>query len=170
MRSSARRPVCGRRRQAGIWVVDPIDGTQPFVSGMTSWCVSIAFRGRRASSVRARLQSRRRTSFSPAARDRATLNGAPIALASRRSAHRRRSSASAIRPASARRASWASCTRLLTRRRHVLPQRLGRARPLLRRLRPAARLCRAAHQFLGLPGRDGRDRRGRRAVQRLPGR
>ena len=22
----------------GIWVVDPIDGTQPFVSGMSSWC------------------------------------------------------------------------------------------------------------------------------------
>lgn len=28
---------------AGIWVVDPIDGTQPFLMGMTSWCVSIAF-------------------------------------------------------------------------------------------------------------------------------
>ena len=28
---------------AGIWVVDPIDGTQPFVSGMSGWCVSIAF-------------------------------------------------------------------------------------------------------------------------------
>jgi myo-inositol-1(or 4)-monophosphatase len=27
----------------GIWVVDPIDGTQPFVSGMPGWCVSIAF-------------------------------------------------------------------------------------------------------------------------------
>lgn len=27
----------------GIWVVDPIDGTQPFISGLTSWCVSIAF-------------------------------------------------------------------------------------------------------------------------------
>jgi myo-inositol-1(or 4)-monophosphatase len=27
----------------GIWVVDPIDGTQPFVSGMSNWCVSIAF-------------------------------------------------------------------------------------------------------------------------------
>ena len=30
-------------RGGGIWVVDPIDGTQPFISGMTSWCVSIAF-------------------------------------------------------------------------------------------------------------------------------
>ncbi|MFT3974113.1 MAG: inositol monophosphatase [Amaricoccus sp.] len=27
----------------GIWVVDPIDGTQPFVSGLPSWCVSIGF-------------------------------------------------------------------------------------------------------------------------------
>lgn len=27
----------------GIWVVDPIDGTQPFISGMSSWCISIAF-------------------------------------------------------------------------------------------------------------------------------
>lgn len=27
----------------GIWVVDPIDGTQPYVSGLTGWCVSIAF-------------------------------------------------------------------------------------------------------------------------------
>ncbi len=32
--------LTGRR---GIWIVDPIDGTQPFVSGMTSWCVSIAY-------------------------------------------------------------------------------------------------------------------------------
>lgn len=27
----------------GIWVVDPIDGTQPYVSGLSSWCVSIGF-------------------------------------------------------------------------------------------------------------------------------
>ncbi len=27
----------------GIWVVDPIDGTQPFVHGLSSWCVSIAY-------------------------------------------------------------------------------------------------------------------------------
>lgn len=27
----------------GIWVVDPIDGTQPFINGMSAWCVSIAF-------------------------------------------------------------------------------------------------------------------------------
>ena len=27
----------------GLWVVDPIDGTQPFVCGLPSWCVSIAY-------------------------------------------------------------------------------------------------------------------------------
>ena len=27
----------------GIWVVDPIDGTQPFVSGLPDWCISMAF-------------------------------------------------------------------------------------------------------------------------------
>jgi len=27
----------------GIWVVDPIDGTQPFLSGMPTWCVSVAY-------------------------------------------------------------------------------------------------------------------------------
>jgi myo-inositol-1(or 4)-monophosphatase len=32
--------VAGSR---GIWVVDPIDGTQPFLSGMRSWCISIAY-------------------------------------------------------------------------------------------------------------------------------
>lgn len=26
-----------------IWVVDPIDGTQPFASGLSDWCISIAF-------------------------------------------------------------------------------------------------------------------------------
>lgn len=31
------------REGQGIWVVDPIDGTQPFILGMTSWCVSIGF-------------------------------------------------------------------------------------------------------------------------------
>ncbi len=27
----------------GVWVVDPIDGTQPFLTGTPTWCVSIAF-------------------------------------------------------------------------------------------------------------------------------
>ena len=28
---------------SSIWVVDPIDGTQPFASGLADWCISIAF-------------------------------------------------------------------------------------------------------------------------------
>lgn len=27
----------------GVWVVDPIDGTQPFISNITSWCIAIAY-------------------------------------------------------------------------------------------------------------------------------
>lgn len=27
----------------GTWIVDPIDGTQPFINGIPSWCISIAF-------------------------------------------------------------------------------------------------------------------------------
>jgi myo-inositol-1(or 4)-monophosphatase len=36
-------PPTAYREGQGIWVVDPIDGTQPFICGLTSWCVSIAF-------------------------------------------------------------------------------------------------------------------------------
>ena len=27
----------------GVWVVDPIDGTQPFICGIPSWCISLAY-------------------------------------------------------------------------------------------------------------------------------
>lgn len=27
----------------GVWVVDPIDGTQPFINGIRSWCISISY-------------------------------------------------------------------------------------------------------------------------------
>lgn len=62
----------------GIWVVDPIDGTQPFVSGMGSWCVSIAFvadgvvqMGFVSAPVRGEIFAGRRGHG-------ATLNGTPI--------------------------------------------------------------------------------------------
>ena len=35
--------MAGRGDAKGLWVVDPLDGTQPFICGMTSWCVSIAY-------------------------------------------------------------------------------------------------------------------------------
>lgn len=33
------KPAAGQ----GIWVVDPIDGTQPFVNNITSWCIALAY-------------------------------------------------------------------------------------------------------------------------------
>ena len=36
---TGREPASG---DSGIWVVDPIDGTQPFLSGLNTWCISIA--------------------------------------------------------------------------------------------------------------------------------
>jgi myo-inositol-1(or 4)-monophosphatase len=67
--------VAGAR---GIWIVDPIDGTQPFVSNMPNWCVSIAFvldgrteLGFVAAPARSELFIARRGQG-------ATLNGAPI--------------------------------------------------------------------------------------------
>jgi myo-inositol-1(or 4)-monophosphatase len=64
----------------GIWVVDPIDGTQPFISNMPNWCVSIAFvldgrteLGFVAAPARGELFVARRGQG-------ATLNGEPIAV------------------------------------------------------------------------------------------
>ena len=69
--------VAGAR---GIWVVDPIDGTQPFVSNMPNWCVSIAFvldgrteLGFVSAPARSELFIARRG-------QRATLNGTPISV------------------------------------------------------------------------------------------
>ncbi|MCH7635703.1 MAG: inositol monophosphatase, partial [Proteobacteria bacterium] len=38
---------CGAKEHGGgpIWIVDPIDGTQCFLSGIPSWCVSIGMTG-----------------------------------------------------------------------------------------------------------------------------
>jgi len=64
----------------GIWVVDPIDGTQPFISGLSGWCLSIAFvldgkleMGLVYSPARAEL-------FAGGRHTGATLNGRPIRL------------------------------------------------------------------------------------------
>lgn len=37
--SASFRSVAGE----GTWIVDPIDGTQPFINGIPSWCISIAY-------------------------------------------------------------------------------------------------------------------------------
>ena len=68
----------GFSHDQGIWVVDPIDGTQPFISGLSGWCVSIAF------VLGGQLQMgfvygpARQELFAGGQQAAATLNGSPI--------------------------------------------------------------------------------------------
>jgi myo-inositol-1(or 4)-monophosphatase len=62
----------------GIWVVDPIDGTQPFVSGMSSWCVSIAFVKDGALQFGMVFAPERDELFAGGLGFPATLNGGPV--------------------------------------------------------------------------------------------
>lgn len=62
----------------GIWVVDPIDGTQPFISGLSSWCVSIAFVQRNELQFGMVYAPERNELFAGGTGFPATLNGAPV--------------------------------------------------------------------------------------------
>ena len=62
----------------GIWVVDPIDGTQPFISGMSCWCVSIAFVVNNALKFGMVYAPARGELFAGGAGNPATLNGSPV--------------------------------------------------------------------------------------------
>ncbi|WP_416355124.1 inositol monophosphatase family protein [Aureimonas phyllosphaerae] len=62
----------------GIWVVDPIDGTQPFVCGMSSWCISIAFVEGGVNRFGLVFAPARDELFAGGAGRGATLNGRPI--------------------------------------------------------------------------------------------
>jgi len=64
---------------AGIWVVDPIDGTQPFLSGLPNWCISIAYA--RSNEVLLGMVNNPSAGelFIGGARRTAELNGRPIA-------------------------------------------------------------------------------------------
>jgi len=62
----------------GIWVVDPIDGTQPFVSGLSSWCVSIGFVRDGAIRFGMVYAPARGELFAGGIGFPATLNGAPV--------------------------------------------------------------------------------------------
>jgi myo-inositol-1(or 4)-monophosphatase len=62
----------------GIWVVDPIDGTQPFISGMSNWCVSIAFVREGAVQFGMVYAPVRHELFAGGKGFAATLNGAPM--------------------------------------------------------------------------------------------
>ena len=62
----------------GIWVVDPIDGTQPFVSGLRTWCVSVAYVRDGATVLGLVLNPAAGELFVGATDRPATLNGAEI--------------------------------------------------------------------------------------------
>ena len=62
----------------GIWVVDPIDGTQPFVSGLRTWCVSIAYLVADRVQVGLVYNPAAEELFAGGAGRPATLNGEPI--------------------------------------------------------------------------------------------
>ena len=62
----------------GIWVVDPIDGTQPFICGLSSWCVSIAFVRDGKVQFGMVYAPARNELFAGGAGHPATLNGKPV--------------------------------------------------------------------------------------------
>jgi myo-inositol-1(or 4)-monophosphatase len=62
----------------GIWVVDPIDGTQPFILGLSCWCVSIAFVQNNKLQFGMVYAPARNELFAGGISHAATLNGAPL--------------------------------------------------------------------------------------------
>lgn len=68
----------GNGGSGAIWVVDPIDGTQPFIRGMTSWCVSIALVVEGESAFGMVYAPARNELFAGGRNTPATLNGEPI--------------------------------------------------------------------------------------------
>jgi myo-inositol-1(or 4)-monophosphatase len=62
----------------GVWVVDPIDGTQPFLSGLSSWCVSIAYLKDGVLDFGMVYAPARDELFAGGKGRPATLNGAPV--------------------------------------------------------------------------------------------
>jgi myo-inositol-1(or 4)-monophosphatase len=72
---SGRGDVAGSR---GVWVVDPIDGTQPFLVGLASWCVSIGFVTDGHAELGFVSAPARRELFLGRRGHGATLNGRPI--------------------------------------------------------------------------------------------
>ena len=147
----ARRPAAG----GAIWVVDPIDGTSNFARGMSHFCVSIACvldrqgRGRRRSTIRCvdELFAARRGGG-------ARLNGAAIRASEAAALANSLPSRSAGTCARAQRNSRSPSAGSSLAGAAPFAHRLGRARHRLCRRGTARRLCRAAHQRLGLPGGD----------------
>lgn len=63
---------------AGVWIVDPIDGTQPFVHGIRNWCISIAYVEGHNLIIGVVFDPNTDELFAAHAGKGATLNGRPI--------------------------------------------------------------------------------------------
>jgi len=63
-----------------VWVVDPIDGTSPFLHGLSSWCVSIAVHADGGTAFGFIYDPSADELFAARAGGGATLNGRPIAV------------------------------------------------------------------------------------------
>ena len=66
----------------GVWVVDPIDGTQPFISGLGGWCISIAFVVNGTLEMGLVYGPARNELFKGCRGEPATLNGRPVRVGS----------------------------------------------------------------------------------------
>ena len=64
--------------EKGTWIIDPIDGTQPFVNGIRSWCISIAFYEDNEVKVGVVFDPTSNELFAARSGGGATLNGKPI--------------------------------------------------------------------------------------------
>ncbi len=62
----------------GTWIVDPIDGTQPFINGIRSWCISIAYFDKNKLRVGVVYDPTSDELFAASAGGGATLNGRPL--------------------------------------------------------------------------------------------
>jgi myo-inositol-1(or 4)-monophosphatase len=69
----------GADSAAGVWVVDPIDGTDNFVRGLAGWCVSIAFVAGREIEIGVLYDPIAKELYLARRGRGATLNGAPLA-------------------------------------------------------------------------------------------
>lgn len=65
----------------GTWIVDPIDGTQPFICGMRTWCISIAYYAENSVQLGVVYDPSNDEMFAAVKGQGATLNGRPMQVA-----------------------------------------------------------------------------------------
>lgn len=65
----------------GTWIVDPIDGTQPFICGMRTWCISIAYYSEGQVQLGVIFDPSNDEMFAARRGQGTTLNGRPVQVA-----------------------------------------------------------------------------------------